>query len=118
MQGDAQRGIAKVLFRNATNQSYIVEIPLAILGSFLINLRAIAQQIMAGTSSAPFLGQPLTLNSGRPFQVSDDRVGLELTLDNGLRLPVVFPRSAIKALRKSLDALDSRATDKPEPKVN
>ena len=53
--------------------------------------------------------QLMTLTGAKLFQVqADGRVGLELQLDKGLRLPVLFPRTGIAALRNALSAVEAQ----------
>jgi hypothetical protein len=52
--------------------------------------------------------QIMTLTNAQLFQVqAPDRVGLELHFDQGIRLPVLFPRIGIVALRKALSAVEA-----------
>jgi hypothetical protein len=94
--------------RDAQSQVFCIEIPEAMLGGFIVALNSQAGQLRGSGG-----GQPMTLNSGRPFTIADGRVGLELTLDNGFRLPVLFPKEAIPILRSTLDELERLSKQAP-----
>lgn len=90
-----------------------LDIPLSILGPLTFGLFAMAPKI------APPDGLPaamvLNLNSARPFALEDGRVGLELSVENDVRLPVLFPESAIQSVRAALDALERLRQSPPQP---
>jgi hypothetical protein len=87
--------------RDAHQNIYQINLPESMLGGLIVGLRS---QINRLRGSA--VGQPMTLDSGQAFTLPDGRVGLELMLDNAVRLPVIFPKEAIAVLRKSLDELE------------
>jgi hypothetical protein len=95
-------------FRDKNNNIHCISIPSGALGGLLVGLRSVAATVPNSGSV-----QPMTLNSGRPFSISDGRVGLEFTLDNAVRLPVLFPREAIPVLRRSLDELEHLSKSAP-----
>jgi len=95
---------AEVQFRDASDNSYTVDVPEPILGSLIAALLAIAPQLKPSG-----YGQMLKLTGGRIFQIRDGRIGLELTLNGTLRLPLMFHPNGISALRDALDELEARA---------
>lgn len=111
MQNTADKSGVQVRFRSVAENHYIIELPTGLLGNLIIGLQLASQALTPDPLSSETAGQPLGVMSGRLFVLDDGRAGLELTLDNGARLPLTFPRSAIEALRKSLDGLEGLATD-------
>jgi len=88
-------------FRDPQNQIHTLELPTPILGGLIVALTSKVGQIQ-GTGVA----QPMALNGGQPFTLPDGRAGLELLLDDAVRLPVLFPKEAIPILRSALDMLE------------
>jgi hypothetical protein len=94
-------------FRDPDGGMYRLEIPAGAIGGLIVALRSHAAVAQGGS------GQPMTLDSGRPFTLLDGRVGLELLLEGTVRLPVLFPREAIPVLRRTLDELERLSTKSP-----
>jgi len=66
--------------------------------------------------SDEFLSQPLQLTGVGVVSFEDGSFGLELLLDEGLRLFVAIPTESIAALRECvnvIDTLDNAMTDQP-----
>jgi hypothetical protein len=103
----------EVRFRDPQNDVHCIDVPAGVLGGLITALRSHAAALPGGA------GQPMTLDSGRPFTLADGRVGLELLLDGAVRLPVLFPKEAIQVLRKTLDELERLSTRSPHrPRMN
>jgi hypothetical protein len=100
-------GNLQLTFRDPQNDVYRLQVPAALLGGLIVALRSQAEHAQSGA------GQPMTLDSGRPFTLMDGRVGLELTLDGAVRLPVLFPKEAIPVLRRTLEELDRLSRQSP-----
>jgi hypothetical protein len=96
-----------VQFRTDQNEVLTLDIPAGVIGGLIVALRFYGEPLQVE------LGQPVTLTSGRPFTIPDGRVGLNLLLDNAVRLPVLFPKKAIPALRSTLDKLERLASGEP-----
>ena len=91
----------EVRFRTPANDVYCIEVPEGILGGLTVALLSAAAKIQ-GTGPT----QPMTLNSAQAFTYPDGRIGLELKLENAIRLPVLFPPEAISSLRDAAKTLD------------
>ena len=90
--------LLEVRFRTAENDVLCIEIPEAILGGLMIALRVAAGHI-AKTDDV----HPMAVELKRLFVLQDGRLGLELLLENVIRLPLVF---LVPALRTALDELE------------
>jgi hypothetical protein len=110
VEPDRQNNVLRLRFCDPSNNVYALDLAEPMIGGLTA---ALVGQI--GQLKQSGVGQPMTLTSGRPFQIGDGRIGLELTLDNALRLPVLFPKEAIPALRKTLDELERLSTKAPTP---
>jgi hypothetical protein len=93
--------------RDAENNVYTIDLTAPMVGGLAVALTQQAAQVQGS------VGQPMTLNAGRPFSIADGRIGLELTLDNGLRLPVLFPKESLPVLRKTIDELERLSKQSP-----
>lgn len=71
--------------RDPANNVYVLDLAAPMIGGLAVTLTQQAARVQGGA------GQPMTLNASRAFSIADGRIGLELTLDNALRLPVLFP---------------------------
>jgi hypothetical protein len=100
---------AEVRFRDSKGQAYVIDFPEPILGGMIAALLAIAPQLKPSGA-----GQVLNMTSGRVFSLPDGRIGLELTLEGTLRLPLIFQKKGIAALRKSLDQLEAQSKKEPD----
>jgi hypothetical protein len=93
--------LLEVRFRTAENGVLCIEIPEAILGGLMVALRVAAGHI-AKTDDV----HPMAVELKRLFVLQDGRLGLELLLENVIRLPMVFPKEMVPALRTALDELE------------
>ena len=83
-----------------------------VLGTLIVSLLQAARAFPG--DSDEFLSQPLQLTGVVSFE--DGSFGLELLLDEGLRLFVAIPSESIAALRDCvnvIDALDNAMIDQP-----
>jgi hypothetical protein len=85
-----------------------------VLGSLIVSLLQAARAFPA--NSDEFLSQPLQLMGVGVVSFEDGSFGLELLLDEGLRLFVAVPTESIGALRNCvnvIDTLDDAMTELP-----
>jgi hypothetical protein len=83
-----------------------------VLGTLIVSLLQAARAFPS--DSDEFLSQPLQLTGVGVVSFEDGSFGLELLLDEGLRLFVAVPSESIAALRNCvgvIDALDNAMTD-------
>jgi hypothetical protein len=113
IEPDPPNNLLRLRFKDKEDNVYALDLGVSILGGLIAGLMGVLGHLR-GTGIA----QPMTLNSGRPFVLADGRAGLEMTLESVLRLPVLFPREAIPALRKTLDELERRSIPTPPPSRN
>jgi len=106
---DQTRQVMRVQLRDAHGGVHTIEIPAGVLGALLVALHSQASRLGPNR-----FGQPMTLTSGNAFATADGRVGLELVMENAVRLPVLFPREAIETLREALDELERFAGTPPQ----
>lgn len=115
---DIQSKSLQVRFRDASGQTYLLEFPQAILGTLLMTMITQSQHIAPDPNASTGAAQPMNLNSGRLFVLDDGRSGLELTIENSLRLPLVFPKETIPVLRKALAELERHASPSQKDTIN
>ena len=85
-----------------------------VLGTLIVSLLQAARAFPG--ESDEFLSQPLQLTRAGVVSFEDGSFGLELLLDEGLRLFVAVPSESIAALRDCvnvIDTLDGAMTDQP-----
>ena len=85
-----------------------------VLGTLIVSLLQAARAFPG--DSDEFLSQPLQLAGVGVVSFEDGSFGLELLLDEGLRLFVAVPSESIAALRdcvKVIDTLDNAMTEHP-----
>jgi len=83
-----------------------------VLGTLIVSLLQAARAFPA--DSDEFLSQPLQLTGVGVVSFEDGSFGLELLLDEGLRLFIAVPSESIAALRNGvnvIETLDSAMTD-------
>jgi len=83
-----------------------------VLGTLIVSLLQAARAFPGDTDE--FLSQPLQLTGVGVVSFEDGSFGLELLLDEGLRLFVAVPTESIAALRecvKVIDTLESAMTE-------
>ena len=83
-----------------------------VLGTLIVSLLQAARAFPGDTDE--FLSQPLQLSGVGVVSFEDGSFGLELLLDEGLRLFVAVPSDSIAALRNCvnvIDTLDNAMTD-------
>ena len=100
-------GALRVRVRDPENNVYALDLTGPVLGGLTVALNSQAGRFQGG------IGQPMTLTASRAFTISDGRVGLQLTLDNSLQLPVLFPKEALPILRKAIDELERLSKQAP-----
>jgi len=85
-----------------------------VLGTLIVSLLQAARAFPS--DSEEFLSQPLQLTGVGVVSFEDGSFGLELLMDEGLRLFVAVPTESIAALRdcvKVIDTLDSAMAEQP-----
>jgi hypothetical protein len=105
---DQASSTLQVSMRDDDNTVYQMDLPDGLVGGLIVSLISQIQHLRPSG-----VAQPMTLNSGRSFALPDGRIGLELLLENAVRLPVLFPKEAIGALRETLEELDRLAQSSP-----
>jgi hypothetical protein len=110
MTANLPDGLLEIRFRTPANDGYCIEIPEGILGGLIVALTSGSARIR-GTGPT----QPMTLDSIRLFRYPDGEVGLELSLENAIRLPIVLSKETISTLRDAANALERLSTQSPEP---
>jgi hypothetical protein len=76
-----------------------------VLGTLIVSLLQAARAFPA--DSEEFLSQPLQLTGVGVVSFEDGSFGLELLLDEGLRLFVAIPTDSIAALRDGVNVIDT-----------
>ncbi len=105
---DQASSTLQVSMRDDENTVYQMDLPDGLVGGLIVSLISQIQHLRPSG-----VAQPMTLNSGRSFALPDGRIGLELLLENAVRLPVLFPKEAIGALRETLEELDRLSQSSP-----
>ena len=105
---DQASSTLQVSMRDDDNTVYQLDLPDGLVGGLIVSLISQIQHLRPSG-----VAQPMTLNSGRSFALPDGRIGLELLLENAVRLPVLFPKEAIGALRDTLEELDRLSQSSP-----
>ena len=98
---DIEKGMLTVRLRGIDGRLYCLDLPEPMVGALIIGLATQAAHL---TSTGAV--QPMNLTSGKPFTLDDGSAGLELLLENTVRLPLVFPPKSIPVLRNALDELE------------
>ena len=99
---------------SAGEESLALDLHRGVLGTLIVSLLQAARALPA--NSEEFLSQPLQLAGVGVVSFEDGSFGLELLLDEGLRLFVAIPSESIGALRRCVDvveALDRAMADEP-----
>jgi hypothetical protein len=105
---DQASSTLQVSMRDDDNTVYQLDLPDGLVGGLIVSLISQIQHLRPSG-----VAQPMTLNSGRSFALPDGRIGLELLLENAVRLPVLFPKEAIGALRDTLEELERLSQSAP-----
>jgi hypothetical protein len=105
---DQASSTLQVSMRDDENTVYQMDLPDGLVGGLIVSLISQIQHLRPSG-----VAQPMTLNSGRSFALPDGRIGLELLLENAVRLPVLFPKEAIGALRETLEELERLSQSAP-----
>ena len=113
MEADTENHSVLAHLRGEDDRLYCLDVPEPIIGSFVIGLLSQAKVVAPDQTGGESRTQPMNLNSGRPFRLGDGRIGLELLLEDVVRLPVLFPRSAIAVLRTALKELERLSQTAP-----
>jgi hypothetical protein len=90
---------------SAGEQSISLDLHRGVLGTLIVSLLQAARALPG--DSEEFLSQPLQLAGVGVVSFEDGSFGLELLLDEGLRLFVAMPSESIGALRKCVDVVDA-----------
>ena len=110
---DMENGMLTARLRGIDGRVYCLDLPEPIVGPLIIGLATQAAHLTSSGAT-----QPMNLTSGKLFTLDDGRAGLELLLENTVRLPLVFPPESIPVLRNVLDELEDlnkKAPPKPKP---
>jgi hypothetical protein len=97
---------------SADQRSMHLALHRGVLGTLIVSLLQAARAFPG--DSAEFLSQPLQLTGVGVVSFEDGSFGLELLLDEGLRLFVAVPSESIATLRNSVNVigtLDEEMTD-------
>jgi hypothetical protein len=97
---------------SADQRSMHLALHRGVLGTLIVSLLQAARAFPG--ESEEFLSQPLQLTGVGVVSFEDGNFGLELLLDEGLRLFVAIPTESIAAMRqcvKVIDALDDAMTE-------
>ena len=83
-----------------------LQIHRGVLGSLIISLLQTAGSFPTESEANEFLTQPLHLTGAGLIALEDGKIGLELALDQGLRVVLTMPREGIALLLACVEALD------------
>jgi hypothetical protein len=83
-----------------------LQIHRGVLGSLIVSLLQTAGSFPAEAEAAELLTQPLHLTGAGLIALEDGKIGLELVLDQGLRVVLTIPRNHIAMLQSCVEALD------------
>lgn len=90
---------------SAGEQSISLDLHRGVLGTLIVSLLQAARALPGDKEE--FLSQPLQLAGVGVVSFEDGTFGLELLLDEGLRLFVAIPSESIGALSKCLDVVEA-----------
>jgi hypothetical protein len=110
MTANLPNNLLEIRFCTPANDIYCIEIPEGILGGLILALISGSARIR-GTGPT----QPMTLDSIRPFSYPDGRIGLELSLEHAIRLPVLLSKESISTLEDAAKILERLSTQIPGP---
>ena len=103
-----EEGLLSVQLRSEDNKAYYLDFPESILG---VLITALMTQVAYLKPSGK--AQTFRLTNGREFIRDDGQPGLELTLEDTVRLPVVFDSQTMAALRTAIGRLEDQITQTP-----
>jgi hypothetical protein len=83
-----------------------LQIHRGVLGSLIVSLLQTAGSFPADTDAGELLTQPLHLTGAGLIALEDGKIGLELVLDQGLRVVLTIPRDRVALLMSCVEALD------------
>jgi hypothetical protein len=85
----------------------VVAIHRGLLGPLIASLKQAARAFPPEHDSSAFLSQPMQLMGAEVIALEDGSLGLELLLDDGLRLTVTIPFSELAPLKTCLEAISA-----------
>ncbi|HEY1385750.1 MAG TPA: hypothetical protein VGF43_19150 [Dongiaceae bacterium] len=83
-----------------------LQIHRGVLGSLIVSLLQTAGSFPADAEAGELLTQPLHLTGVGLIALEDGKIGLELALDQGLRVVLTIPRDRVALLMSCVEALD------------
>ena len=90
---------------SAGESAVALDLHRGVLGTLIVSLLQAARALPG--DSEEFLSQPMQLTGVGVVSFEDGSFGLELLLDEGLRLFVAIPTESIGTLRKCVDVVDT-----------
>jgi hypothetical protein len=88
------------------DQPVALQIHRGVLGSLIISLLQTVGSFPPEADAGELLTQPLHLTGAGLIALEDGKIGLELALDQGLRVVLTMPREGIALLMACVEALD------------
>jgi hypothetical protein len=110
---DPSRRMVQLRLLGVDDRTYLLDLPGGILATLILGLMGQAKALATTTADQTAANQPMNLTTGRLFQMDDGQPGLELTIEDTLQVPLMFPKDAIPKLRKALDALEGMMKTQP-----
>jgi hypothetical protein len=83
----------------------IVDIHRGLLGPLIASLKQAARAFPPAREADAVLSQPMQLQGAEIIALEDGSLGLQLALDDGLRLAVIIPFGEIAPLKECLEAI-------------
>ncbi|HET6618294.1 MAG TPA: hypothetical protein VFG64_00045 [Dongiaceae bacterium] len=88
------------------DQPVALQIHRGVLGNLIVSLLQIAGSFPSETGARELLAQPLHLTGAGLVALEDGKIGLELALDQGLRVVLTMPHEGAALLMACVEALD------------
>lgn len=88
------------------DQPVALQIHRGVLGSLIVALLQTAESFPSESDPRELLTQPLHLTGAGLVALEDGKIGLELALDQGLRVVLTMPPEGIALLMACVEALD------------
>jgi hypothetical protein len=105
VESDVEHDLVRVE-GSCDDEPVALQIHRGVLGSLIMSLLQTAGSFPADNEAGELLTQPLHLTGAGLIALEDGKIGLELALDQGLRVVLTIPRDRVALLMSCVEALD------------